>query len=140
MENAGVNGETLIKIKQRLDKKLESNSYDVIFLEAGMNDLLIPEMDKKGFFFRKTKQYLLAKGYDPLTEADAFEKEFRQVIYDIKKKTYCHYYTHYASCMNESLEHSLNKKRCAYNHIIRDVAAGKPGAAWSMQELCLMAI
>lgn len=122
VENAGVNGETLIKIKQRLDKKLESSSYDVILLEAGMNDLLIPEMDKKGFFFRKAKQYLLAKGYNPLTEADVFEKEFRQVIDHIKKRTSATIILTTLACMNESLEHSLNKKRCAYNHIIRDVA------------------
>jgi lysophospholipase L1-like esterase len=122
VENAGVNGETLTKIKQRLDKKLANNQYDIIFFEAGMNDLLIPAMEKKGFLFRKAKQCLLANGFNPLTEADVFEKEFRKVVGDIKKKTSAILILATLGCMNESLEQSLNKKRFAYNHIIRDVA------------------
>ena len=122
VENAGEDGDTLIKIKQRLDKKLERNQYDVIFFEAGMNDLLIPAMADKGFLFRQARKYLLAKGHNPLSEPVAFEKEFRQCIYDIKKKTTANIILTTLSCMNESLEDSLNKKRCIYNHTIRDVA------------------
>jgi len=122
VEIAGINGETLNKIKQRLDKKLENNNYDVIFFEAGINDLLIPAMAGKGFLFRQAQKYLLAKKYDPLCEPAAFEKTFRQAISDIKKKTSATIILTTLSSINESLEFSLNKKRCAYNHIIRDVA------------------
>jgi len=122
VENAGVNGETLIKIKQRLDKKLGENNYDVIFFQAGINDLLIPAMRDKGFLFRQAQKYLLEKKYNPLSEPDAFEKTFRQVISDIKKKTTATIILTTLSCINESLEFSLNKKRFAFNHIIRDVA------------------
>jgi len=122
VENAGVNGDTLIKIKQRLDKKLESSQYNVIFFEAGINDLLIPAMTNKGFLFRQAQKYLLTKGYNPLAEHADFEKEFRQCIYDIKAKTTASIILTTLSCMNESLEDPLNKKRCLYNHIIRDVA------------------
>ena len=122
VENSGVNGETLVKIKHRLDKKLEESNYDVIFFEAGLNDLLIPAMAGKGFLFRQTQKYLLTKDYNPLNEPDAFEKTFRQAINDIKKQTTATIILTTLGCMNESLEFSLNKKRCAYNHIIRDVA------------------
>lgn len=122
VENAGVNGDTLIKIKQRLDKKIENNNYDVIFFQAGMNDLLVPALADKGFLFRQAQKYLLAKRYDPVNETAAFEKIFRQAISDIKKKTSATIILTTLSCINESLEFSLNKKRCAYNHIIRDVA------------------
>ena len=61
VENAGVNGDTLIRIKQRLYKKLETNNYDVIFFEAGINDLLIPAMGRKGFLFRQAQKYMVAK-------------------------------------------------------------------------------
>lgn len=122
VENAGVNGETLTKIKLRLEKKLATDQYDVIFLEAGINDLLIPLMQSKGFLFRSARQYLVRKGYNPLTETDVFEKTFRQLIIDIKKKTSATIILTTLSCMNESLESSLNKKRCLYNHVIRDVA------------------
>ena len=121
IENAGADGDTLIKIKQRLDKKLDRNQYDVIFFEAGMNDLMIPAMRDKGFLFRQAQKYL-AKEYTPLSEPAAFEKEFRRCIGDIKIKTKAHIILSTLSCMNESLEYPLNKKRCIYNHIIRDVA------------------
>ncbi len=120
VENAGVNGETLMKIKQRLDKKLDECDYDVIFFEAGINDLLIPAMTGKLFFNRQ--KYLLAKRYNPLSEPNAFEETFRRAISAIKKKTSATIILTTLSCINESLESSLNKKRCAYNHIIRDVA------------------
>src|SRR5688572_25813852 len=123
VENEGVNRETLTKIKQRLDKKLkECPDYDIIFFEAGINDLLIPAMADKGFLFRQAHKYLVAKKYDPLSEPGVFEKEFRQVINDIKSKTTATIILTTLSCINESLEFPLNKKRCAYNHIIRDVA------------------
>src|SRR3989337_4061552 len=77
VENSGVNGETLVKIKHRVDKKLEESNYDVIFFEAGLNDLLIPAMAGKGFLFRQTQKYLLTKDYNPLNKPDAFTKTFR---------------------------------------------------------------
>ena len=64
----------------------------------------------------------MAKEYNHLSEPAAFEKEFRKCIYDIKKKTKATIILSTISCMNESLEDSLNKKRCLYNHAIRDVA------------------
>ena len=122
VENAGVNGETLIKIKQRLDKKLAECDYDVIFFEAGINDLLIPAMTGKNFFYKQAQKYLLAKRYNPLSKPIAFEETFRRAISDIKSKTSATIILTTLSCINENLESSLNKKRCAYNHIIRDVA------------------
>jgi len=123
VENEGVNGETLIKVKQRLDKKLRvSPDYDIIFFGAGINDLLIPALAKKGFLFRQAQKYLLAKRSDPQNEPNAFERTFRQVIDDIKSKTNATIILTTLGCINESLESPLNQKRCAYNHIIRDVA------------------
>ena len=122
VENAGINGETLIKIKQRLDKKLAECDYDVIFFEAGINDLLIPAMTGKNFFYKQAQKYLLAKRCNPLSEPNVFEETFRRAISDIKSKTSATIILTTLSCINENLESSLNKKRCAYNHIIRDVA------------------
>src|SRR5688500_9525898 len=77
VENEGGNWETLTKIKQRLDKKLkESPDHDIIFFEAGINDLLIPAMADKSFLFRQAQKYLLAKKYNPLNEPGTFEKTF----------------------------------------------------------------
>lgn len=122
VENAGANGETLLKIKKRLDKKLSENQYDMIFFEAGVNDLLIPALETKGFFFRQARKFLQWKGHAPLDEPAAFEQAYRQVIDDIKKKTTATIILSTLGCLNEDLEFPLNKKRCAYNQVIRDVA------------------
>ncbi|MGZ8539005.1 MAG: SGNH/GDSL hydrolase family protein [Chitinophagaceae bacterium] len=123
VESEGVNGDTLLKVKQRLDKKLRvSTDYDIIFFGAGINDLLIPVLSKKGFLFRQAQKYLLAQRSNPQNEPDAFETAFRQVIDDIKRKTNATIILTTLSCINESLESPVNQKRCGYNHIIRDVA------------------
>lgn len=122
IENAGVEGDSLIKIKQRLDEKLDTAEYDVIFFQAGTNDLLAPAMKEKAFFFRQLKKYFTPKGNQPQATPADFEKEFRKCINDIKKKTTATIIVSTLSCVSECLESSLNQKRCLYNHIIRDVA------------------
>ncbi len=123
INNAGVNGETLVRVKQRLDNILkEDPGYDIIFFDAGANDILIPSFARKGFLFKKAYQYLLQKNYNPLNDPGDFEKVLRQSIADIKNKTTATIILATLSCLNEDLEHPLNKKRCVVNNSIRTVA------------------
>lgn len=119
VENAGMNGETLAQIKSRLEKKLEQSSYDMILFEAGLNDLLAPEMSTKGFLFRQKFTRIISEVYD---KPDAFEKAYRAAIESIKHKTHATVIIATLGCMNENLELPINKKRCVYNSIIRDIA------------------
>jgi lysophospholipase L1-like esterase len=123
IENAGFNGDTLERVRVRLEKRLDQESYDIIFLQGGMNDLLIPTLDDRGYLFRKASRHLVAKGYAPHNDPAGFEKALLDCIETIRKKSSAIIILTTLSCLSESLESGLNKKRCAYNHIIRDVAS-----------------
>ena len=57
VENAGKNGETLAMIHRRLMKKLDQAKYDVIFFEAGVNDILIPGFNQsKSYYYSWRRQ------------------------------------------------------------------------------------
>ena len=121
VENAGENGATLSQIKSGLDKKLEKATYDIIFFEGGLNDLLLPALKQKGFLFGLANR--LSGKSEPLHEKPAdFEKAYRAAIDDIKNKTGATIILSTLGCISENLEFDLNKKRCAYNDVIRDVA------------------
>ncbi len=121
IENAGENGATLSQIKLRLDKKLEKATYDIIFFEGGLHDLLLPALREKGFLFSLANR--LAGKSKILHENPAdFESAYRAAIADIKNKTGATIILSTLGCISENLECDLNKKRRAYNDIIRDVA------------------
>lgn len=121
IENAGKN-DTLTMIHRRLMKKLDEKEYDIIFLCAGVNDILIPEFLQKGYWFRNAGKYLLKKGARPQQDVAAFGKHYRQCINDIQRKTNAPIIVSTMGCINEDLDAELNKKRCAYNKIIREIA------------------
>lgn len=125
VENAGKKGDTLAMVHRRLMRKLEKEEYDVLFFEAGVNDVLIPGFLQKGYWFKNAGKYLLKKGTCPLQDVAAFEKNYRQCIDDIRKKTKAAIIISTISCINEYLDTPLNKKRCAYNKSIREIAREK---------------
>lgn len=125
VENAGTNGETLTLIHRRLMKMLDQEKYDVIFFEAGVNDVLTPGLLQKGYWFKKAAGYLLKKGGDPGHDVLDFEKQYRQCISDIQRKTKAAIIVSTMGCINEDLDAEHNKKRCAYNKIIREIAREK---------------
>ncbi|WP_276502313.1 SGNH/GDSL hydrolase family protein [Terrimonas pollutisoli] len=125
VENAGKNGETLAMIHRRLMKKLGRDRYDVIFFEAGVNDILIPGLLQKGYWFKKAGKYLLKKGANPHQDVADFEKQYRQCINDIERKTSAAIILSTMGCINEDLDAELNRKRCACNKVIREIAREK---------------
>lgn len=123
IENAGENGQTLSQIKERAEKKLEAEKYDLVFFEAGLNDLLLPAMTGKGFLFRQTYKWV-SQSAEPCETKEDFEREYEDAILKIKSRTDATIILSTLGCISENLEHPLNRKRCDYNNIIRDVAIG----------------
>lgn len=119
VENAGMNGDTLAQVRERLDKKLQQSNYDLVFFEAGLNDLLAPELCTKGVLFqhRYSRKQNCVYG-----RPEDFEVAYRAAVESIKSKTGATVIVSTLGCMNENLETGLNKKRCIYNNIIRDIA------------------
>lgn len=123
IENEGVNGYTLTKVKERLGKKLKlSRSYDAIVLQGGINDILIPSLQERGSMFRKASDQLIKKGYHPLQDQEKIETVFHDMISLIKHRTNAHIILTTIGCMNEDPGFYLNEKRDVINKIIRKVA------------------
>lgn len=125
IENDGKNGDTLTMIHRRLMKKLDSEEYDVIFFEAGVNDIVIPWLLQKGYWFKKAAKYLLNKGANPRRDAADFEKQYRKCISDIQRKSKAVIIVSTIGCINEDIDSYLNKQRCVCNKIIREIAQEK---------------
>lgn len=123
VENAGVNGETLTKIGARLRAKLIPDAhYDVIVLQAGYNDILLPSFAQKGYLFRKAHDHLIKKEYKPLATAAEFEQAYRQIIEYCLSHSQAKLILTTIGCLNENHRFELNKKRQSYNQLIRSLA------------------
>jgi lysophospholipase L1-like esterase len=73
--NAGINGDTLNVIANRLLEILKSDpAYDYIVLQAGYNDLLLPVFNAKGGLFRFGYRQKIKKGANPLVKRPGFRK------------------------------------------------------------------
>lgn len=123
IENEGLNGDTLIKIKSRLEKKLKlSRSYDAVVLAGGANDILIPSLKDRGYFFQKAYDRLRRKGYQPLQDPEDIETIFHDMVSLIKHRTSATIILATIGCMSEDHGFYLNEKKEIMNGIIRRVA------------------
>lgn len=124
--NAGKNGDTLGKVAERLEQALIDNAtYDVIILLAGANDILLPSLHERGFFFRLAGEHLVKKGYTPLPDPVSFENKLQETIDMIRIKSNAAIILMTLGCMNEANSFSLNHTRKKINRVIRDVASQK---------------
>lgn len=124
--NAGKNGDTLFKVAERLEQVLiEDADYDVVVLLAGYNDILIPSLHKRGFFFRLAGEHLVKKGYAPLPDPCSFEKKLLETIDKTRAKSKAAILLMTLGCMNEANSFALNHTRKKINDVIRDIASRK---------------
>lgn len=124
--NAGKNGDTLVKVGERLEQILtEDTDYDVIVLLAGYNDILIPSLHERGFFFRLAGEHLVKKGYTPLADPASFEKKLLEIIDKTRAKSKAAILLMTLGCMNEANVFSLNTARKKLNEVTRDIASRK---------------
>lgn len=124
--NAGKNGDTLVKIAERLEAILQEGiSYDVVVLQAGYNDLLIPSLQERGYFFRLAGKQLLKKGYAPLHGTVAFEQKLLETIDKTRAKSDAAILLMTLGCMNEAGSFALDHQRKKLNEVTRDIARRK---------------
>ncbi len=122
-ENAGSNGDTLLKISERLIQKLEKdNTYDVIVLQAGYNDILLPEYKDRNYWFRKRLRTHTESGNLASTPA-AFEKILRHTIEFIRNSSSAKIILPTLGCLSENLARHTNGLQIAFNDIIKRVAS-----------------
>lgn len=124
VENAGANGETMTNISSRLKKKLcKREDYDFIVLLAGANDILLPSLADRGFFYKRVYEHITRKGNHPLKDTREFETALRKAILYVKQNSSAVIVLTTISCLNEDLTSPQNKRRQQFNMVIRELAA-----------------
>ena len=122
IKNAGVNGDTLKNISDRIAGEIETtDDYDFIVIEAGYNDIILPYLDTKGLFFRFALRYLYRKGRKPVN-AEKFQVKYGQMIDFIQSKSNSKIILTTLGCINENLSSAVNLTRNYYNDSIVKVA------------------
>jgi lysophospholipase L1-like esterase len=108
IHNAGVDGDTLRNISDRVVNILPDNSdYDFIVIEAGHNDIILPQFKKKGILFQYALRHLLRNGRQPL-RIEEFKMEYLRMIKLLRAKTRANIVLTTISCINENLLSETN--------------------------------
>lgn len=121
IRNAGVNGDTLLNISDRIEQEIDACPYDCILIEAGYNDIILPHFQEKGFLFKSALKYLLLKGRKPV-ELQEFKEAYIKLIEFIQREKNAQIMLVTLGCINENLSDAVNRKRVEYNKVIRTIA------------------
>ncbi|MBA1335351.1 MAG: hypothetical protein HPY66_0973 [Firmicutes bacterium] len=124
--NKGLGGDTLYGIAGRLLKEIELNSYDIVVLEAGHNDIIIPALKDMGIFHKMLGKHLVKRGSIPTVEPTEFSELLETTLDKLSQLAGSKIIITTLSCIGENLESEFNKKRFVLNEIIREIA-GKHG-------------
>ena len=120
--NRGKGGDTLIGIANRLEAELqEEHDYDIIVIEAGHNDILIPVGEHREFWHRVSSHYYQARG-SIVTEEEDFEARYDEMITMVRRYTDVPIIVTTLSCLGEDLATEPNLKRARLNEAIIRVA------------------
>ena len=122
IKNAGVNGDTLKNISDRVASEIETNpGYDFIVIEAGYNDIILPYLDTKGLLYRFALRYLYRRGRRPV-KPEKFQIKYAQMISFIQSKSNSTIILTTLGCINENLSSIVNLRRAYYNDSIVKIA------------------
>jgi lysophospholipase L1-like esterase len=122
IENAGVNGETLNKIFERLKTLLQiNNSYRTIVLQTATSDILLPTFKHRNFWFQQDYKRQLKSGNQPAAPAD-FEIILERTVEYIRSSSNSEIVLPTLGCINENLLAETNAQLFSYNSIIKKIA------------------
>ncbi|GAU78986.1 SGNH/GDSL hydrolase family protein [Fusibacter sp. 3D3] len=118
--NLGLGGDTIIGIGNRILEHLKTTSdYDIIILEAGHNDILLPIFEQNEFMFKMTAFTLRTRGSIPIKDPEIFKGTYLSTLRAIRKLSSAKLFVSTLSCINEDLTAISNIKRTLYNQKIR---------------------
>lgn len=114
----GVGGDTLTGITRRVQYALSQWNPDVLVIEAGTNDVLLPYLEERGNHWGKLVNRLKARGSVPVG-VERFEAVYSRALERIPQHVYCIVTT--ITCLGEDITSDLNKRREEYNSVIRNL-------------------
>ena len=122
IENAGINGETLNKISERLKSLVQlNNSYKTIVLQTATNDILLPTFRHRNFWFQKDYKRQLKSGNKPIAPPE-FELVLKRTVEYVRSTSNSEIVLPTLGCINENLLAETNAQLFSYNSIIKKVA------------------
>ncbi len=121
--NRGKGGDTLYGIAHRLQEELEKHEgYDIIVIEAGHNDILIPIGEHRDLLHRASSHFYQIRGSIVTSDLNEFEARYNAMIDRLREYTDVPIIVTTLSCLGEDLTTEPNIKRGMLNDIIRRVA------------------
>ncbi|MBF4691841.1 SGNH/GDSL hydrolase family protein [Fusibacter ferrireducens] len=118
--NLGLGGDTIIGIGNRILEHLKGDAnYDIIIVEAGHNDILLPILEEEEFLFKMTAFTLRTRGSIPIKDPEIFKGTYLSTLRAIRKLSNARLFVSTLSCINEDLTAISNIKRTLYNQKIR---------------------
>ncbi len=117
----GRGGDTLLGIRRRLLSHLTRHVPDIVIIEAGVNDLLLPWFRMRGGSWKKLADRLEASGSIPSTEISSFQSLYSETIATANQCVSFVIVTT-ITCLGEDLGSVLNQRREQYNEVIRHLS------------------
>jgi len=121
--NKGVNGEPLYNIGDRLIRHLKKDpSFDRIVIEAGINDLLLPLLEKRGGLYRFVIGRERKHDIKPL-DLDKFRNFYSVLLKEVRLYTRASIVLVNISRINEGAGGEDMRRLAGYNDVIASLAA-----------------
>lgn len=114
-------GDTLTGIGLRLRELLDAGTYDVVIVEGGANDIILPYLEQRGGIWGYFARAMMGRGRMPTRDLAAF----RVLLEDILEKSQTRAEAVAVTtipCLGENLASQLNATRTLYNQGIREAA------------------
>jgi len=123
--NSGEDGYTIEGIRIRMEHLLDSgNLPDILVVEGGANDLLLPYMKSSGIAWDPFIRKLNRHGSIPLESEEDFRDGMKRILSAAFDRGVRKVLTCTIPCLGENLSTPLNRKRESFNRIIRSVTDG----------------
>ncbi|MET0637333.1 MAG: GDSL-type esterase/lipase family protein [Chitinophagaceae bacterium] len=121
--NKGINGEPLYNIADRLIRLLKTDhAFDYIIIEAGVNDLLLPELEKRGGLYKwaigRERRYDIR----PLSDLNRFRSFYSVLLKEARLYTRARMILVNIHRINEACSPHFLRLQRDYNDVIADLA------------------
>lgn len=80
ISNRGRDGDTVIGIQNRIDDALRVDSPDILVIQVGANDFLLPEMAARGGSWTAFVDQMTARGSLPSSDAESFAERYANLV------------------------------------------------------------
>lgn len=110
-------GATVTEARWRLNPLIASCAPEMVLLEVGANDILIPFFHRRGGAWKKLARDLQFRGSVPMVTPEAFQQTYEGMLESIPRNIRVILAT--VTCLGEDTDSGINRTRNLYNATIR---------------------